>query len=60
MNSTLKELSSDAKIAYLILPILTALQEAGGRLERQEIQSRISDSDEQIAEFASIIKKYAK
>lgn len=57
MNSTLKELSSDAKIAYLILPILTALQEAGGRLERQEIQSRISDSDEQIAEFASIIKK---
>ena len=48
----LKELSSDGKIAYLIVPILRVLQEAGGQLERSEIKERIAEMDDQIAEFA--------
>lgn len=32
------------------------LQEAGGKLERTEIKNRISDMDEQIAEFAEAVK----
>lgn len=32
------------------------LQEAGGKLERTEIKNRISDLDEQIAEFAESVK----
>ncbi len=56
----LKELSSDGKISYLIKPILKVLQEAGGQLERSEIKERISDLDDQIAEFAEIVKKSKK
>ena len=56
----LKNLSSDGKIAYLIKPILTALQEAGGQLERSEIKERISDMDDQIAEFADTVKTSKK
>ncbi len=56
----LKELSADGKIAYLIKPILRVLQEAGGQLERSEIKDRISDLDDQIAEFAEIVKKSKK
>lgn len=56
MSSVLKKLSSDEKIGYLCKPILTVLQEAGGKLDRSEIKSRISDLDEQIAEFAEVIK----
>lgn len=53
----IKQLSFDGKIAYLIKPILKVLQEAGGQLERSEIKTRISDLDDQIAEFAEIEKK---
>ena len=53
---SLTTLSSDGKIAYLIKPILKALQEAGGQLERAEIKERIADMDDQIAEYAEIIK----
>lgn len=56
----IKQLSSDGKIAYLIKPILKVLQEAGGQLERSEIKARISDLDDQIAEFAEIEKKSKK
>ena len=52
----LKALSSDGKIAYLIKPILKVLQDAGGQLERSEIKERISDLDDQIAEYAEIEK----
>lgn len=52
----LSEYTSDGKIAYLIKPILTVLQEAGGKLSRSEIKNRISDLDEQIAEFAEAVK----
>ena len=52
----LKALSSDGKIAYLIKPILKVLQEAGGQLERSEIKERITDLDDQIAEYAEIEK----
>ena len=45
----LSEYSSDGKVAYLIKPILTVLQDAGGKLDRSEIKNRISDLDEQIA-----------
>lgn len=34
------------------------LQEAGGKLERTEIKNRISDMDEQIAEFAEAVKTF--
>lgn len=56
MDIILKKLSSDDKVAYLIKPILTTLQEAGGKLDRTEIKNRISDLDEQIAEFAEAVK----
>ena len=56
MRVELKKQSSDGKVAYLIKPILTVLQEAGGKLDRNEIKSRISDLDEQIAEFAEVVK----
>lgn len=56
----IKELSSDGKIAYLIKPILKVLQEAGGQLERSEIKERISDLDDQIAEFAETVKTSKK
>ena len=56
MDKILKNCSSEGKIAYLIKPILTVLQEAGGVLNRSEIKNRISDLDEQIAEFAEVVK----
>ena len=56
MSELLKKCSSDGKIAYLIKPILIVLQEAGGKLDRTEIKNRISDLDEQIAEFAEVVK----
>ena len=56
MDKILKNCSSEGKIAYLIKPILTVLQEAGGVLDRSEIKNRISDLDEQIAEFAEVVK----
>lgn len=59
-NMNLKLLSSEGKIAYLIKPILRVLQEAGGQLERSEIKERISDLDDQIAEYAEIEKKSKK
>ena len=57
---SLKELSSEGKIAYLIKPILKVLQDAGGQLERSEIKERIADLDDQIAEYAEIEKKSKK
>lgn len=57
---SIKQLSSDGKIAYLIKPILKVLQEAGGQLEHSEIKARIADMDDQIAEFAEIEKKSKK
>lgn len=56
----LKSLSSEDKTAYLIKPILKVLQEAGGQLERSEIKERIADSDDQIAEYADMIKTSKK
>ena len=56
----LKELSADGKVAYLIPPILKVLQAAGGQLERSEIKERISDMDDQIAEYAELEKKSKK
>lgn len=56
MGVILKNLSSDEKVTYLYKPILIVLQEAGGKLDRSEIKSRISDLDEQIAEFAEVVK----
>lgn len=47
--------SSDAKIAYLIKPILKELQQSGGQLDRSEIKDKICEADEDIAEFAEIV-----
>lgn len=44
-------LNSEEQISYLIKPILEVLQAAGGQLERSEIRDRISELDENIAEF---------
>lgn len=55
-HKKLKDYGSEEKIAYLIKPIIMVLQEAGGKLERQEIKNRICDLDEQIAEFAEAVK----
>ena len=57
---SLKTLSSEGKISYLIKPILKVLQEAGGQLERSEIKERIADLDDQIAEYAEIEKNPRK
>ncbi len=48
----LSKRTADGKIAYLIKPILKVLQDAGGQLERSEIKERITDLDDQIAEYA--------
>ncbi len=56
----LLEMSSERKIAYLIKPILKVLQAAGGQLERSEIKERIADLDDQIAEYAELVKKSKK
>lgn len=50
------KLSSDERIAYLIKPILKVLQESGGQLERSDIKDKISELDENIAEFAQCEK----
>jgi len=57
---SIKQLTSEGKISYLIKPILRVLQEAGGQLERSEIKERIADLDDQIAEYAEIVKKSKK
>ena len=56
----LKALSSEGKIAYLIKPILKVLQEAGGQLERSEIKERITELDDQIAEYSEVERKATK
>ena len=56
----LMELSSDDKVAYLIKPILKVLQEAGGQLERSEIKGRITELDDQIAEYSEVERKSTK
>ena len=56
----LMELSSDDKVAYLIKPILKVLQEAGGQLERSEIKERITELDDQIAEYSEVERKSKK
>ena len=44
-------LNSEMQVSYLIKPILETLKEAGGQLERSELRDRISEKDENIAEF---------
>lgn len=56
----LLEMPSEKRIAYLIKPILKVLQAAGGQLERSEIKERIADLDDQIAEYAELVKKSKK
>lgn len=56
----LLEMPSEKRITYLIKPILKVLQEAGGQLKRSEIKERIADLDDQIAEYAEIVKKSKK
>lgn len=57
---SIKNLSSEGQLAYLIKPILKVLQDAGGQLERSEIKERIADLDDQIAEFSEEVKKSKK
>ena len=54
----LKDLSSEGKIAYLIVPILKVLQAAGGQLDRSEIKERIADLDDQIASYKTFIENW--
>ena len=49
------KLSSDEKIAYLIKPILSQLQNAGGQLTKNEIRERICNDNDDIADFESIV-----
>lgn len=56
----IKQLSSDRKVAYLIKPILKALQDAGGQLTRSDIKDKISEDDDQIAEYADYQKTSKK
>lgn len=56
----LEKLSHEERVEYLLLPILKALQSAGGQLTRTEIQEKICAEDDDIAEFASKVKKSKK
>lgn len=47
----MEELGTDERVTYLIKPILSVLQEAGGQLVKTEIRNRICEKDERIAEF---------
>lgn len=53
-------MSHDERVAYLIFPIIRALQNAGGQLTRSELQEKIIDADDDIAEYASKVKKSKK
>ena len=53
----IENLTADGKVAYLIKPILNVLQEAGGQLDRSDIKEKISELDEEIAEYSQTIKK---
>lgn len=55
-----EKLSHDERVEYLLLPILKALQSAGGQLTRTEIQEKICAEDDDISEFASKVKKSKK
>lgn len=44
----------------MIKPILKVLQEAGGQLERSEIKERITELDDQIAEYSEVERKSTK
>ena len=52
----LEKMSHEERIEYLLLPIMKVLQDAGGQLTRLEIQNRICEDNEDIADYASIIK----
>lgn len=57
---SIKKLSTEDKIAYLIKPIIKVLQDAGGQLDKSEIKDRISEMDEEIAEYAEMVKTSKK
>lgn len=52
----IEKLSHEERVEYLLLPIMKVLQDAGGQLTRLEIQNRICEENEDIADYASIIK----
>lgn len=55
-----KNLTSIERVAYLIKPIIQALQESGGQLTRDEIAEKITAADDDIAEYASIVSTSKK
>ena len=52
----IEKLSHEERVEYLLLPIMKVLQDAGGQLTRLEIQNQICEENEDIADYASIIK----
>ena len=48
--------NSDEKVGYLIKPILKVLQESGGQLERSDIKNKITELDDNIAEYSEYEK----
>lgn len=54
------KMSHEERIKYLIVPIIQALQNAGGQLTRSELQEKIIAADDDIAEYASKVKKSKK
>ena len=56
MEKRFSELNNLQKEAYIVVEVLRALQELGGHAERSEIRERILDGDDEVAEYAQIVR----
>lgn len=56
MEKSFTELNSPQKEAYIVSAVLRTLQELGGHAERSEIRERILDANDDVANYAKIVR----
>ena len=56
MEKSFTELNNLQKEAYMVLAVLRTLQELGGHAERSEIRERILDANDDVADYARIVR----
>ena len=56
MEKSFAELNNLQKEAYMVLAVLRTLQELGGHAERSEIRERILDANDDVADYARIVR----
>lgn len=56
MEKSFAELNNLQKEAYMVLAVLRTLQELGGHAERSEIRERILDANDDVADYAKIVR----